>query len=151
MEVADPSKVLVSSRVLGITSQKMVQSLLYILIPMVDFSGGIKQEVSTRSQVRSVGIVTVAGCMTKIRLLAVTDFSLHYNPVELRASSTVLSVGVKLPVCEADRSGHLCLIQRQECVHILYLHSTVLNVCTHCTFTPQYLICAHPIPSLHST
>jgi len=42
MEVADPSKVLVSSRVLGITSQKMVQSLLYILIPMVDFSGGIK-------------------------------------------------------------------------------------------------------------
>jgi hypothetical protein len=41
VEVADPSKVLVSSRVLGITSQKMVQGLLYILIPMVDFIQGI--------------------------------------------------------------------------------------------------------------
>lgn len=43
MEVADPSKVLVYSRVLGVMSQKMVQSLLYILVvPMLDFSGGIK-------------------------------------------------------------------------------------------------------------
>lgn len=41
MEAADSSKVLVYSGVHGIASQKMVQSMLYILIPMVDFSGGI--------------------------------------------------------------------------------------------------------------
>jgi hypothetical protein len=65
--------------------------------------------------------------MTKIGLLAVTDFSLHYNPDELRAPSTLLSVGVKLPGCEADWSGHLLS------------HFRVMNVC-YFTFTPQYLM-----------
>lgn len=112
MEAADFSKVLVSSRVHGITPQKMVQSLLYILIPMVDFSGGIPLEESTRSHVRSVGIVTATGCMTKIGLLAVTDFSLlHHNPDELRDPSSLSSSGVKLPVCGADRSVTSALFQ----------------------------------------
>jgi hypothetical protein len=35
MEVADSLRVLVYSRVHGITSQKMVQGLLYIVIPVV--------------------------------------------------------------------------------------------------------------------